>query len=138
MCMACMEFVLERLAATQLALNPVHRLTLTRAQLAAHSATQLMLTVEMHCGAGAVAMQMERDTAYGLTLVWALVAVYGAQASSAVRITALVCIGVNTLLAMFSLLRRKSASDRGSGEIRQPFKSKSDEDGPHTTRQQSV
>ena len=97
-----------------------------------------MLTFEMHRCAGAVAMQMERDTAYGLTLVWALVAVYGAQGSSAVRITALVCIGVNTLLAMFSLLRRKSASDRGSGEIRQPFKSKSDEDGPHTTRQQSV
>ena len=30
-------------------------------------------------------MQMERDTAYGLTLVWALVAVYGAQSSRAVR-----------------------------------------------------
>lgn len=82
-------------------------------------------------------MQMERDTAYGLTLIWALVAVYGAQGSSVVRITALVCIGVNTLLAMFSLLRRKSASDRSTGEIRQPFKSKSDEDALHN-RQQHV
>lgn len=35
--------------------------------------------------AGAVVMQMERDTAYGLTLVWALVAVYGEQSSRAVR-----------------------------------------------------
>ncbi len=34
---------------------------------------------------GAVVMQMERDTAYGLTLVWALVAVYGAQGSRGVR-----------------------------------------------------
>ena len=82
-------------------------------------------------------MQMERDTAYGLTLIWALVAVYGAQLSPAVRITALVCIGANTLLAMFSLLRRKSAGDRSSGEIRQPFKSKSDEDSLHS-RQQHV
>ena len=82
-------------------------------------------------------MQMERDTAYGLTLIWALVAVYGAQSSRAVRITALVCIGINTLLSMFTLLRRKSANDRNSADIRQPFKTKSDEDSLHV-RQQHV
>lgn len=38
-------------------------------------------------------MQMERDTAYGLTLVWALVAVYGAQSSRAVR-----CCTLNLLI----------------------------------------
>ena len=92
---------------------------------------------DVGCLAGALAMQMEKDTAYGLTLVWALVAVYGAQSSSAVRITALVCIGLNTLLAMFSLLRRKSAGERSSGDVRQPFKSKSDEDALHA-RQQHV
>lgn len=83
-------------------------------------------------------MQWQRDTAYGLTLIWALVAVYGAQGSSPVRISALVCVGVNTLLAMFSLLRRKSASERaGGGDIRQPFKTKADEDSPRL-RQQHV
>ena len=50
-------------------------------------------------------MQRERDTAYGLTLVWALVAVYGQQPSRAVRIAALVCISLNMLLAIVSLLR---------------------------------
>ena len=50
-------------------------------------------------------MQTERDTAYGLTLVWALVAVYGAQSSRMVRIASLVCIAVNMLLATVSLLR---------------------------------
>ncbi|BDA45844.1 hypothetical protein COCOBI_07-6310 [Coccomyxa sp. Obi] len=64
---------------------------------------------------GAIVMQMERDTAYGLTLVWALVAVYGAQSSRAVRITALVCIAVNTLLSTFSLLRRKHPGGGGRG-----------------------
>ena len=127
-------------AAVQSARGLVYRLTLTRALLASLGGLsyEFKWTSDTCCRVGAVAMQMERDTAYGLTLVWALVAVYGAQGSSAVRITALVCVGANTLLAMFSLLRRKSASDRSSGEIRQPFKSKSDEDGPHTTRQQSV
>ena len=50
-------------------------------------------------------MQRERDTAYGLTLVWALVAVYGQQQSRAVRIAALVCLAANMLLAIISLLR---------------------------------
>ena len=50
-------------------------------------------------------MQRERDTAYGLTLVWALVAVYGQQQSRAVRIAALVCVALNMLLAIVSLLR---------------------------------
>lgn len=31
-------------------------------------------------------MQKERDTAYGLTLVWALVAVYGAQSSKLIKV----------------------------------------------------
>ena len=54
---------------------------------------------------GAAAMQTERDTAYGLTLVWALVAVYGEQPSRTVRIASLVCIAVSMLLATISLLR---------------------------------
>ena len=43
------------------------------------------LKMVLSVATGAVVMQMERDTAYGLTLVWALVAVYGAQSSRAVR-----------------------------------------------------
>ena len=58
---------------------------------------------------GGAAMQRERDTAYGLTLVWALVAVYGQQPSRAVRIAALVCVSLNMLLAIVSLLRWAAA-----------------------------
>ena len=89
--------------------------------------------------AGAAVMQVERDTAYGLTLVWALVAVYGFQSSRLIRITAIVCVVINILLSMFSLLRRKSPAGepRNSGELRAPFKSKSDEDAARL-KEQSV
>lgn len=50
-----------------------------------------------------------------------------------VQVTALVCICINVLLSMFSLLRRKGAnggqrSGEGGEQLRQPFKKKAEPD----------
>jgi len=42
-----------------------------------------VLTRALHAHAGIAVVHRERDSAYGLTLVWALVAVYGHQTHSA-------------------------------------------------------
>lgn len=39
-------------------------------------------------------VQWEKDSMYGLTLVWALTAVYGEQSARLITISALVCIVV--------------------------------------------
>ena len=74
-------------------------------------------------------LQKERDSAYGLTLVWALVAVYGAQASPLVRGAALVCVVICGTLAVFSVLRRRSApAPDGQPDLRQPIKAKASDE----------
>lgn len=44
--------------------------------------------------AGVLVVQWEKDSMYGLTLVWALTAVYGEQSAPLVTVSALICIGV--------------------------------------------
>ena len=61
-----------------------------------------------------------RDSAYGLTLVWAFVAVYGKQ-RGAVRITALVCVAVSFMMSLLSILRRRHVQPTELPEMRQPL-----------------
>ncbi|KAK9837646.1 hypothetical protein WJX74_002084 [Apatococcus lobatus] len=73
---------------------------------------------------GVVAMQRARDSAYGLTLIWSLVAVYGSQPESkAVKAASLACIVVTCLFTVMSVLRRRSPREveQASPEIRQPL-----------------
>ena len=66
-----------------------------------------------------------RDSAYGLTLMWAFVAVYGKQRSSAVRITGLVCVAVSFMMSLLTVLRRRQHVQGtemvGRDEMRQPL-----------------
>ena len=69
-------------------------------------------------------MQRARDSAYGLTLIWSLVAVYGSQPESkAVKAASLACIVVTCLFTVMSVLRRRSPREveQSSPEIRQPL-----------------
>ena len=67
-------------------------------------------------------VQRHRDSAYGLTLVWSLVAIYGEQRSALIRVVSLVCICVNTLASIFSMLRRKSPGAQTElSDVRQPL-----------------
>ena len=69
-------------------------------------------------------MQRARDTAYGLTLIWSLVAVYGSQPESkAVKAASLVCIVVTCLFTILSVLRRRSPREveQAAADIRQPL-----------------
>ena len=56
-------------------------------------------------------VQWEKDSMYGLTLVWALTAVYGEQSAPLVAVSALVCIGV---LLIVVLLRCRAARVPGA------------------------
>ena len=72
--------------------------------------------------AGVVIIHKYRDSAYGLTLMWAFVAVYGKQRSPSVRITALVCLAMSFMVSLLTVLRRKHQSQIGdSTEMRQPL-----------------
>ncbi|KAK9843986.1 hypothetical protein WJX81_001126 [Elliptochloris bilobata] len=77
---------------------------------------------------GIAVVHKERDSAYGLTLVWALVAVYGHQTHSAlVRGAALVCISIISTLVVLAVTRRKpvQAGDEGAApEMRPPVKAR--------------
>ncbi|KAK9866045.1 hypothetical protein WJX84_007536 [Apatococcus fuscideae] len=73
---------------------------------------------------GVTAMQRARDSAYGLTLIWSLVAVYGSQPESkAVQAASLACIVVTCLFTILSVLRRRSPREveQASADIRQPL-----------------
>lgn len=79
-----------------------------------------MANVQAIAGVGVV--QRFRDSAYGLTLVWACVATYGEQRSALIRVVCLVCICLNTLVAIFSMLRRKTpAATTELSDVRQPL-----------------
>lgn len=63
-----------------------------------------------------------RDSAYGLTLMWAFVAVYGKQRTSSVRITALICVAVSFMMSLLTVLRRRHhAPATELPEMRQPL-----------------
>ena len=55
----------------------------------------------------------QRDTAYGIVLVWALVAVYANQERWPMGITALGCVAVNAVAVVLSVLRRRQALIQG-------------------------
>ena len=72
--------------------------------------------------AGMVVVHKYRDSAYGLTLMWAFVAVYGKQLSNAVRITALVCVAVSFMMSLLTVLRRRHHVQATElPEMRQPL-----------------
>ncbi|KAK9812246.1 hypothetical protein WJX73_007119 [Symbiochloris irregularis] len=82
-------------------------------------AVALAITVTM---AGLVIVHKYRDSAYGLTLMWAFVAVYGNQRSPSVRITALVCLAVSFMVSLLTVLRRKHHVQAGErSDMRQPL-----------------
>ena len=66
-------------------------------------------------------MHRYRDSAYGLTLVWAFVAVYGKQQAGAIRVTALVCIAVSFMMSLLSILRRRHVPPNELPDMRQPL-----------------
>lgn len=57
------------------------------------------------------------DTAFGLTLIWALVAVFEQSASTAVQRTAIAGIVVTGLCTLVSVLRRRSAGTLSSADL---------------------
>ena len=73
-------------------------------------------------GAGVLVVHKYRDSAYGLTLVWAFVAVYDKQQSGAVRITALVCVAVSFMMSFMTILRRRHVQQPNElTDMRQPL-----------------
>lgn len=80
------------------------------------------LAIVVTC-AGVLIVHRYRDSAYGLTLVWSFVAVYGKQraGSGAVRITALVCVAVSFMASLLTVLRRRHPQQSELTEIRQPL-----------------
>ena len=67
----------------------------------------------MPVGAGTFLTITQRDTAYGIVLVWALVAVYANQERWPMGIAALVCVAVNAVAVVLSVLRRRQALVQG-------------------------
>ena len=67
----------------------------------------------MRIPAGLYATLVQRDIAYGLVLVWALVAVYAKQQRRPVGVAALVCAVANLVAAVVSILQRRSALVEG-------------------------
>ena len=47
-----------------------------------------------------------KDSAYGLTLIWAFVAIYGRQQATPIRVVALSCTAVTFMFSLASVLRR--------------------------------
>lgn len=79
---------------------------------------------------GAFALIREHDTAYGLTLVWALVAVFEHTDSTDTKRTALAAIIVLAILSVASVLRRPGARQPESShdhDARQPLRPSLDE-----------
>ena len=51
-------------------------------------------------------VQWEKDSMYGLTLVWALTAVYGEQSAPLIAFSALICITVLLIVVLLRCLAR--------------------------------
>ena len=62
-----------------------------------------------------------KDSAYGLTLIWALVAVYGRQHSAPMRIVALSCTAVTFMFSLASVLRRRQNHNTELADMRAPL-----------------
>eukprot|EP00884_Botryococcus_braunii_P017679 jgi/Botrbrau1/4595/Bobra.60_2s0081.1 len=73
---------------------------------------------------GVVVVYRERDSVYTLTLVWALLAVYGKQSTKPIRIGSLVCLVICCLCTIFAVLRRKTSNVQDMSDLRQPLKAK--------------
>ncbi len=65
------------------------------------------------CYAGVFCTINQRDTAYGVVLVWALVAVYANQERWPVGVAALCLAAVNGVAVVLSILRRRKALVQG-------------------------
>ena len=63
--------------------------------------------------AGTYLTVTQRDTAYGVVLVWALVAVYANQERWPMGVAALLCVAVNAVAVILSVLRRRRALVQG-------------------------
>lgn len=62
---------------------------------------------------GAFLTVTQKDSAYGVVLVWALVAVYANQERWPMGVASLVCIAVNGVAVVLSILRRRRALIQG-------------------------
>jgi hypothetical protein len=62
------------------------------------------------------------SAAYGLTLVWALVAVFEQSESAAVRHSALAAIILLAACSIASVLRRPGERPLGDADVRQPLR----------------
>ena len=86
----------------------------------------MCLTRTLCCSAGLWATYREKDSAYGLTLVWSFVAVYGQPHSKTVHAAALGATIAMCIASMLSVLRRRGqpSSDLVNvADMRQPLKS---------------
>ena len=78
----------------------------------------------LYCPAGLWATYREKDSAYGLTLVWSFVAVYGQPHSKTVHAAALGATIVMCIASILSVLRRRGQpSPDPVNDMRQPLKS---------------
>ena len=83
-------------------------------------------TKTLYCPAGLWATCWEKDSAYGLTLVWSFVAVYGQPHSKTVHAAALGATVTMCIASILSVLRRRGqpSSDLVNvADMRQPLKS---------------
>ena len=71
--------------------------------------------------AGAFVVHRYKDSAYGLTLIWAFVAVYGRQHSATMRIVALSCTAVTFMFSLASVLRRRQTHHTELADMRTPL-----------------
>ena len=72
--------------------------------------------------AGVLVVHRHRDSAYGLTLVWANVALYGRQESAPIRMVALACTAAAFLISLVSVLRRRHVHGTELADMRQPLR----------------
>ncbi|KAK9829449.1 hypothetical protein WJX72_005930 [[Myrmecia] bisecta] len=81
--------------------------------------------------AGVAIVQRNKDSVYGWTLVWSLVAVYGKQRSSLVKMASLVCLVIMCVASIFAMLRRRSPLlvTELSSDMRQPLARSKSRDG---------
>lgn len=78
-----------------------------------HYAPALAWTPTMLVFSGSYLTITQRDTAYGVVLVWALVAVFAKQERWPIGAAALVCVAINGVAVVISILRRRSALIQG-------------------------
>ena len=62
-----------------------------------------------------------RDTAYGLTIIWALVAVYEQTPSPLVKNTAVAALAVVGVVSLLSVLRRRPEAGGGASLVSAPL-----------------